>query len=136
MTTANTQASFSNDIETVWQIVTSLTNYTWRSDISKIKIIEPQKKFIEYTKNGYPTTFTITVLKPYQRYEFDMENDKMHGHWIGVFTYDNNITTIDFTEKITAKKFFIKPFVKLYLKKQQTTYINDLKKALATKKTV
>lgn len=133
MTTTNIRASFSNDVKTVWQIVTSLTNYTWRSDISKIKIIEPQKQFIEYTKNGYPTTFTVTVLKPYQRYEFDLENDNMRGHWIGVFTYENGITTIDFTENITAKKFFLKPLIKLYLKKQQTAYINDLKKVLKTK---
>lgn len=136
MTTTNIHASFSNDVKTVWQIVTSLTNYTWRSDISRIKIIEPQKQFIEYTKNCYPTTFTITVLKPYQRYEFDLENDNMHGHWIGVFTYENGITTIDFTENITAKKFFLKPLIKLYLKKQQTTYINDLKKVLKTKQNV
>ena len=37
---------------------------------------------------------------------------------------------IDFTEDVTAKKVFMKPFVKGYLKKQQETYVNDLKKAL------
>ncbi len=133
MTTTTIRVSFSNDIKTVWQTVTSLTSYTWRSDISKIKIIKSQKQFIEYTKNGYPTTFTITVSKPYQRYEFDLENDNIYGHWIGIFTYKNGITTIDFTENITAKKLFLKPLLKLYLKKQQTAYINDLKKVLKTK---
>ena len=30
------------------------------------------------------------------------------------------------TENITPKKFFMKPFVKRYLKKQQAAYIRDL----------
>ena len=34
--------------------------------------------------------------------------------------------TIDVTENITPKKFFMKPFVKRYLKKQQAAYIRDL----------
>lgn len=39
-------------------------------------------------------------------------------------------TQIDFTENVTPKKWFMKPFVKLYLKKQQTQFVLDLKKAL------
>ncbi len=54
----------------------------------------------------------------------------MHGHWIGIFSNYNGETTIDFTEDVTAKKIFLKPFVKSYLKKQQSTYVADLKKAL------
>ena len=41
------------------------------------------------------------------------------------------VTEIDFTEQVTAKKFFIKPFVKSYLKKQQAKFISDLKKAVS-----
>lgn len=32
------------------------------------------------------TTFTVTVNEPYKRWEFDMENGNMKGHWTGVFT--------------------------------------------------
>ena len=35
-----------------------------------------------------------------------------------------------FSENVTPKKWFMKPFVKLYLKKQQTQFVLDLKKAL------
>ena len=28
---------------------------------------------VQYTKEGYPTTFTITVVEPYKRWEFDMD---------------------------------------------------------------
>lgn len=130
MAVTNIKVSLPIDIKTVWEIVTSLNSYTWRSDISKIEIIEPHKKFIEYTYNNYPTTFTITVYEQYHRYEFDMENNNMKGHWTGLFTYHNGITTIDFTEDVIAKKIYMKPLVKSYLKKQQTIYLNDLKKAL------
>ena len=37
---------------------------------------------------------------------------------------------MEFTEDVTAKKFFAKPFVKGYLKKQQALYVKDLRKAL------
>ena len=84
----------------------------------------------EYYVEGYATTFTITVVEPCKCWEFDMENDNMKGHWTGVFTQKGKQTEIDFTENIVAKKLFMKPFVKSFLKKQQALYVSDLKKAL------
>ena len=89
-----------------------------------------EEQFIEYTKNGYPTTFTITVVEPHKRWEFDMENSNMKGHWVGIFTSIDDKTEIDFTEQVTAKKFYMKPFVKSYLKKQQAQFVMDLKRIL------
>jgi hypothetical protein len=129
MAISNIKATFPYNIKTVWNIVTSLENYSWRSDISKIDIIS-DSKFIEYTNDGYATTFTVTVNEPYKRWEFDMENDKMKGHWVGIFSYENEHTTIYFMEDVVAKKFYMKPFVKSYLKKQQAQYVADLKKIL------
>ena len=129
MAVSNIKVAFPCDVKKVWETVTSLENYAWRDDLSKIEIIN-DKQFVEFTKEGYATTFTITVMEPYQRYEFDMENDNIKGHWVGVFTQKGEQTEIDFTEDVTAKKLFIKPFVKAYLKKQQSQYISDLKKAL------
>ncbi len=54
----------------------------------------------------------------------------MRGHWVGIFTPAGDETEIDFTERVTAKKFFMKPFVKSFLKKQQAQFVADLKKAL------
>ena len=129
MAISNIKAVFQSDIQKVWEVVTSLKNYSWRSDLSKIEIIN-ENQFIEYTKDGYPTTFTITRVDPYKRWEFDMENSNMKGHWMGVFTEKGSNTEIDFTEEVTAKKVIMKPFVKSYLKKQQEQYISDLKKTL------
>lgn len=129
MAISNVKAVFQNNIQDVWDIVTSLENYQWRSDLSKIEIIN-EKMFIEYTKDGYDTTFTVTVSEPYKRWEFNMENSNMKGHWTGVFTEKNGQTEIDFTENVTAKKLIMKPFLKAFLKKQQQLYISDLRKAL------
>ncbi len=130
MAVSNIKATFPKDIQTVWNTVTSLENYSWRSDLSEIKITG-ENKFTEYTKEGYATNFTVTANEPCKRWEFDMENDNMKGHWTGIFTQKDGQTEIDFTEIVTAKKFFMKPFVKSYLKKQQTLYMNDLRKALS-----
>ena len=129
MAVSKIQAVFHSDIENVWNIVTSLENYKWRSDLSRIEIIN-EKQFIEYTKDGYATTFTITAQEPCKRWEFDIENSNIKGHWTGIFSEAEGQTVIDFTEDVTAKKLIMKPFVKAYLKKQQEQYISDLRKAL------
>ena len=41
-----------------------------------------------------------------------MENDNMHGHWTGIFSYDNGVTVIEFTEDVVAKKMIMKQFVR------------------------
>lgn len=130
MTTSNIKAVFKSDIRKVWETVLAVENYKWRSDLNKVEVIS-EKQFIEYTKDGYPTTFTVTAVEPYKRWEFDMENTNMKGHWSGVFTSRGKETEIEFTEYVTAKKLFLKPFVKLYLKKQQKQFVADLEKELS-----
>ena len=129
MATSTITALIPCDIHKVWEIVTMVDNYTWRSDLRNTEVVD-ENQFIEYTKKGYPTTFTITAVEPYKRWEFDMENSNMKGHWIGIFIPRNNETEVNFTEHVTAKKIFMKPFVKIYLKKQQAQFVSDLKKAV------
>lgn len=52
------------------------------------------------------------------------------GHWTGIFSYRDGTTVVKFTENVTAKKLIMKPFIGIYLKKQQSKYIQDLKNAL------
>lgn len=87
-------------------------------------------QFVEHTNTGYATTFTVTCCEPCERWEFDMENDNMTGHWIGVFTPMGDATAVEFTEQAAAKKLALRPFVKTYLKRQQARYIKDLKRTL------
>lgn len=124
------KAEFPCGIEKVWDVVSSLEHYAWRSDLSRIEVVEPGRKFIEYTNDGFSTTFTITVFEPFERYEFDMENDNMSGHWSGVFSFKDGVTSVVFTEDVTAKKWIMRPFVGGYLKKMQSAYVADLKREL------
>ena len=130
MAVSSIKVTFNCDIKKVWDTVTSLKNYAWRSDLSKIEVLD-EKKFIEHTKDGYATAFTVTAEEPYRRWEFDMENDNIKGHWVGVFAQKGEQAEVEFTEDVTAKKLFMKPFVKAYLKKQQSLYVADLVKGLA-----
>lgn len=134
MASSNIKAVILGGLQQVWELILDIENYdTWRSDLSKTEVIS-DTQFIEYTKDGYPTTFTVTLVDPYKRWEFDMENSNMKGHWIGVFTDKGNETEIDFTEFVEAKKWFMKPFVKPYLKKQQAQFVADIKRALGVNK--
>lgn len=129
MAISNIKATLPYDVKKVWDLVTSLENYSWRSDISKIEVLS-DNKFVEYTKDGYATTFTTTAMETYRRWEFKIENDNISGHWIGLFSPKDDKTTIDFTEDITAKKIFMRPFLGIYLRKQQWSYVRDLERAL------
>ena len=114
------------DIKTVWEAVTNVADYElWRSDISKSEVLS-DTTFTEQSKDGIVTTFIVTKRAPYERWEFDILNDNIFGHWTGIFKETGEGTEITFTEDVTAKKLLLKPFVAGYLKKQQAMFVLDL----------
>lgn len=127
MAVSNMTAKLSAEAENVWSVVTSPES-SWRSDLREIRVID-DRHFIEIDKNGFETRFTVTNIKPYSLLRYEIENDNLTGVWTGKFDFKNGKTLIDFTEDIIPKKAILKPFVKLFLKKQQKTYLEDLKKA-------
>ena len=130
MATSSIEALIPGELHKVWELVLDIDNYgVWRSDLSRIQVI-CDRQLIEYTKDDYPTTFTITLVEPYRRWEFDMENSNMTGHWTGIFTDKGGETEIHFTECVEVKKWLMKPFVKSYLKKQQAQFVADIRKTL------
>lgn len=132
MPISTVKAVFPYEAKRVWEIVTDLENYAWRSDLERIEIID-ETHFIEHSKDGMKTSFKVTANEYCRRWEFYLENANIKGHWTGVFTESGGETVIEFTEDVRARKFFMKPFVKGFLKKQQALYIEDLKKALGEK---
>ena len=66
MTSSKIKMTIDAPLTCVWEVVTSLENYTWRSDISKLEVIN-DKQFVEISQEGISTYFTITVTKPYQQ---------------------------------------------------------------------
>lgn len=125
-------AEFSSDVETVWSVVTDNSVSAWRSDLVKIEILD-EERFVEFTRQGMATHFTITCKQPFDRYEFDLENENMAGHWSGIFTpLPDGGTRIEFTEAVVIKKWWMRMVSALFmvLKRIQKTYARDLRKAL------
>ena len=116
-------------MEAIWDVVTHLEDTAWRSDLERVEILS-DTQFVEYDKNGFVTTFTITVCVPPERWEFTMENGNMSGHWTGEFQAVKDGTRLIFTETVNAKRWWMRPFVPGYLKRQQKHYLEDLQKKL------
>jgi len=125
MVSSKIKTKIDGNISDVWAIVTSLDNFKWRSDLKNIKVVD-EKTFIEYSKDGFETVFTVTFFKPCEIWEFDMNNANMTGHWSGRFSETEDGVELDFTESVEVKKWFLVPIVKLFLKSQQRRYIRDL----------
>ncbi len=129
MTVSTIKKVFPYPIQQVWNLMTSLDTYAWRSDISEIKVLDDQK-FQERSLDGITTTFTITKKEPYRVYAFSIENKNMSGSWEGCLYDIDAGTQVIFTEEVRVKKFYMKPFIKGFLQKQQETYMQDLANAL------
>lgn len=123
------KAELNANIDEVFDIVADNKNYSWRSDLDRIEIVD-KNKFIEYAKNGFPTEFIITAKEPYSYYAFSIDNENLSGRWYGKFTSKNNITLVELTEELSAKKAMPTFLIKMYVKKQQRQYVKDLKKRI------
>lgn len=135
MATSNIKAMVSCDINKVWETITAVEDYhTWRTGVSKTELTD-ERHFIEYTNDGYSTAFTVTAAEPHRRWEVDVENSHIKGHWTIVFASRGSGTEIDFTASVTAKKLSMRPvgksvFEQTYLKKELTQFAADLQKLL------
>ena len=129
MAVSNLRATLICPIEIVWDTVTNLNDYSWRSDLKDVRIID-EHNFIEITKDGIETYFKITECIKYQSWIFEIENKNIKGTWVGKFYAEGDKTILDFTENIVSKKSILKPFISLYLKRQQKIYFRDLKAKL------
>ena len=130
MARSKIKAEFGCDVSKVWRLVTEVENYGWRSDLSQTERLS-ETKFIEYTKDGFATEFTVTAAEPCGRWEFDLDNENMSGHWTGLFYEGDGKTRVEFTEEVKAKKLLLRPFLKTYLVKQQSVFIADMERELS-----
>lgn len=132
MTVSNLKSVLPGDVHKAWSIVTTASEYPrWRTDLSRVQILGPEA-FLEYTADGYVTKFTIIRAKPGQLWELEMDNNNLHGRWVGRLRQRGLATVVDFTEYVSVKKVWMKPFVKGYLKKQQAQFITDLRRAICS----
>lgn len=120
---------FSCPVQQVWNVVTNLEDTSWRSDLARVEVLS-ETTFVEYTKSGFATTFTVTACEKPTFWAFRMENENMSGHWEGRFASTKAGTQVTFVESVTAKRWWMRPLVPGYLKRQQKAYLADLAKKL------
>ena len=125
MPTSKVSVHFSCPVERVWQVVTDLSNTAWRSDLKRVEVLD-EAHFVEHTKSGYATNFTVTACEPLRRWAFIMENGNMSGSWEGIFEAAEDGTRLHCTETVNAKRWWVRPFVPGYLRRQQRLYLDDL----------
>ena len=116
-------------IQQVWSVVTNLEDTSWRSDLARVEVLS-KTTFVEYTKSGFATTFIVTACEKPTFWAFRMENENMSGHWEGRFASTKAGTQVTFVESVTAKRWWMRPLVPGYLKRQQKAYLADLAKKL------
>ena len=126
MPTSKVSVHFSCPVERVWQVVTDLSNTTWRSDLKRVEVLD-ETHFVEHTKSGYATNFTVTACEPLRRWAFTMENGNMSGSWEGIFETAEDGTRLHCTETVNAKRWWMRPFAPGYLSRQQKLYLDDLR---------
>lgn len=110
MATSRMTVQFHCPVERVWQVVTDLTNTAWRSDLARVEMLDATH-FVEHTKSGYATNFTVTAYEPLRRWAFTMENGNMSGSWEGIFETTEGGTQLHCTETVEAKHWWMCPFV-------------------------
>ena len=63
MAASRVTVHFPCPVERVWQTVTDLMNTAWRGDLARVEILN-ETHFVEHTKSGYATNFTVTAALP------------------------------------------------------------------------
>ena len=111
--------------ELVWDLVTSLTDWSWRSDITGCRAVGPAA-FEETAGRGEPTAFAIVDKVPCARYAFTMENSAMTGRWEGLFASDGEGTALTFTQEVEVKRPLQRLAAPAYLRRRQRRYLRDL----------
>ena len=129
MATSKMTVSLPCPVERVWQTATDLSHTAWRSDLARVEVLD-ETHFVEHTQSGYATNFTVTACEPLCRWAFTMENGNMSGSWEGIFQAAEGGTRLHCTETVSAKRWWMRPFVPGYLKRQQRLYLDDLRKEL------
>lgn len=126
-------AEFSADIQKVWDVVTNNENFSWRTDLTTVEILENGQAFIEQTTEGFRTKFKITKKVTCQSYAFTIMNQRFTSSWTGQFTKTaTGGTIIKFTEYIHIKNPVVEilSYFFMNLKKMQMTYVHDLRSKL------
>lgn len=115
----------------IWQVVTDLMHWQWRSDLSACKIVDEQR-FIEIPKNGQPIHFCTIRCEEPRIWEFQLNSPALTGTWRGTFTpKENGRSQVTFVEAVQLRhKLFPRWVAKRLLRAYQARYFRDLRAEL------
>lgn len=98
---------FNASPQKVYGIVTNNNDYSYRSDLKELKILEKTgdiETWEEISKNGQSITFKTMKKEPYSKYEFEIvKANGFSGYWIGNF----ELTATGGTEFISTEHIVI-----------------------------
>ena len=130
MASLGVRVTFKEDIQKVWDVITSVDKYkSWRSDLKEMEIID-EEQYVETTEDGYVTTYIVVRRAEGKRLELEVENETLSGRWVINLTESSEGTEFALQARMSANKFYYQPYVRGYLKNQQLNYMTDLKKIL------
>lgn len=118
--------------ETVYNIVTDNDNWSYRSSIKELHIVDRNggtEKWVETSADGATIDFATREKIPYSFYSFDMESKLFKGYWTAdIKEIAGSKTLFTATEYIQVKNPVIKVLSYLFfdIKKLMADYQNDL----------
>ncbi|QMV84470.1 SRPBCC family protein [Corynebacterium hindlerae] len=118
----------------IWQVITDLTNWKWRSDLADCELID-EHRFIEIPKKGKPIRFRTTCFEPPHIWEFQMDSPTLVGTWQGILEpTGRGSCQVRFVEDVHLRnKLLPKWIAKRFLVAYQTQYSRDLRAELQTR---
>ncbi len=127
------KATFSCEAEKVWEVVSNISDFSWRRDVREIEMTS-ERCFTEINKEGYRTSYKITELEELKSITLEFQNENIHGFTTMILTEEDGVTTADYSLEGMVSKAFMKPFVKAAMRIRHAEYLEDLQKALENKK--
>ena len=133
MASYETKTMFDCTVEKAFELVATVEKQMeWRTDLKEVEVISP-RQFIEHTKDGYSTYYTVTKMGYNQYWQRTFENENLEGFSLYTFIPKGNKTQFVMTEKARTSKLLMKPYVRNFLKGHQYHYIHNLKEAIGQK---
>ncbi|VEH82405.1 Polyketide cyclase / dehydrase and lipid transport [Corynebacterium kutscheri] len=117
-----------------WHVVTDLTNWQWRSDLSLCEVID-ERKFIEFPKKGKPIRFYTTRFEEPHIWEFQVDSPILTGTWQGIFSpKENGGCLVKFIENVHIRNKLIPNWMaKRFITAHQAQYFRDLRVELKSR---
>ena len=117
-------------VERVWQVVTDLEQWEWRSDLGRLLAAPDGRTFVEYDWDDRPAYCRITAFAPCYWYALDVVSEETVGRWEAFFTRKGRGTKLELSIEVRGKNVVADLRVLAELRRRQRKYIEDLRMEL------